>query len=87
LVSVVDISQGGIGVNLIGGDVNPDEVASLQIPLPKQHTVDLRGAVRYRIGLRCGFEFLDLKESQRTAVSMACETLARSQRRSGTPPQ
>src|SRR5690348_16831844 len=29
-----DISQGGIGVNLIGGDVNPDQVVSLQTLFP-----------------------------------------------------
>lgn len=76
-----DISQGGIGVNLIGGDVDPDEVASFQIPLPKQHPGTLRGAVRYRIGRHCGFEFVDLDEDQRHAVRLACEALARSQRR------
>jgi hypothetical protein len=68
-------------VNLIGGDLNPDEVASLQIPLPKQHTVDLRGAVRYRISLHCGFAFIDLGEGQRNAVRQACEALARLQTR------
>jgi hypothetical protein len=76
-----DISQGGIGVNLIGGDLNPDEVASLQIPLPKQHNVDLRGAVRCRISLHCGFAFVDLGEGQRNAVRLACEALARLQTR------
>ena len=76
-----DISQLGIGVKLIGGDVDPDEVASLQIPLPKQHPVELRGAVRYRIGRHRGFEFVDLDEGQRHAVRLACEALARSQMR------
>jgi len=74
-----DISQGGIGVNLIGGDVNSAEVVSLQIPLPKQQTADLRGAVRYRIGLHCGFEFVDLDEGQRSAVRSAYNALAKSQ--------
>jgi c-di-GMP-binding flagellar brake protein YcgR len=76
-----DISQGGIGVNLIGSDVNTDEVVSLQIPLPKQNPVALRGGVRYRIGRHCGFEFVDLDEDQRHAVRLACEALARSQTR------
>jgi c-di-GMP-binding flagellar brake protein YcgR len=80
-----DISQGGIGVNLIGGDLNPDEVASLQIPLPKQHPVEFRGAVRYRIGRHCGFAFIDLSEDQQRAVRMACNALARSQSGSLSP--
>lgn len=74
-----DLCHEGIGLNLIAGDVQPDEPVSLQIPLPAQNAVDLRASLRYRIGQHCGFAFLDLSEGQRTAVTMACEALARSQ--------
>ncbi len=80
-----DISQGGIGLNLIAADVKPDEVVSLQIPLPKQHSVQLRASLRYRIGLHCGFAFVDLDEGQRSALKMACEALAGSQSRESPP--
>jgi c-di-GMP-binding flagellar brake protein YcgR len=86
-----DISQGGIGVNLTAGELRQEELVSLQIPLPevplpKQHSVDLRASVVYRIGRHCGFEFLDLNEGQQTAIRTACEALARSQPRSCPPP-
>ena len=77
-----DISQGGIGVNLIGDEVKPDELASLQIPIPKHHPVELRASLRYRNVLHSGFEFVALDEGQRTAIRTACEALARSQLRS-----
>ncbi len=80
-----DISQGGIGVDLIAADVNPDEVVSLQIPLPKQHSVQLRASLRYRIGQHCGFAFLDLSERQRNALKMACDALAGSRSRESPP--
>ncbi len=74
-----DLCQDGIGVNLIAGDLKPDGPVSLQIPLPAQAAVGLRASLRYRTGLHCGFEFLDLNEGQRNAVRTACEALARSQ--------
>ena len=72
-----DLSEGGIGVNLVGGDLKPDELVSLQIPLPKQLSAGLHATVRYRNALHCGFEFADLSEDERSAVSAACDTLAR----------
>jgi hypothetical protein len=44
-----DISQGGIGLNLLDGEVTPDGIVSLHVPLPKE-TIGLRASVRYRIG-------------------------------------
>ncbi len=80
-----DISQGGIGLILIAADVNPDEVVSLQVPLPNQHSVQLRASLRYRIGQHCGFAFLDLSEGQRIALRMACDALSGSQSREVPP--
>ena len=87
-----DISQGGIGVNLTAGELKLDELVSLQIPLPeiplpKQHSVDLRASVRYRVGVHCGFAFLELNEDQQTAIRTACDALARAQPRIRTPPR
>ena len=56
-------------MNLVGGDLKPDELVSLQIPLPKQLSAGLPVTVRYRIGLHCGFEFAGLSQDERTAVS------------------
>lgn len=80
-----DISQGGIGVNLMAEDMHTDDPVSLQIPLPPQGAIDVRVSLRYRIGQHCGFAFLDLSEGQGTALRLACDTLARAQS-SETPP-
>lgn len=79
-----DLCQDGIGLNLIAGDLKQDGAVSLQIPLPAQAAVGLRASLRYRIGRRCGFAFLDLDEGQQSAIRKACETLARSQSRMNT---
>lgn len=80
-----DISQGGIGVNLIGADLKLDQLVSLQIPMPKSLSAGLRASVRYRVGLRCGLAFVDMDENQKSTLRLTCEALANSQSTSSGP--
>jgi hypothetical protein len=71
-----ELGQDGIGATLTG-DLETGEIVSLEIPLPlSAYPLKLRGIVRYRQGLRYGFEFLTLSESQRDTIRRVCEMLA-----------
>ena len=72
----IEFGQDGIGVTLTG-ELKPGEVASLELTLPGSATpIKLRALVRYRDGLRHGFEFLARDEIQRDAIRRTCELLA-----------
>lgn len=71
-----ELGQDGIGATLTG-DLEQGEIVSLEIPLPlSPYPLKVRAIVRYRQGLRYGFEFLTLSESQRDTVRRVCEMLA-----------
>jgi hypothetical protein len=71
-----ELGQDGIGATLTG-DLEQGEIVSLEIPLPlSPYPLKVRAIVRYRQGLRYGFEFLTLSESQRDTVKRTCEMLA-----------
>jgi hypothetical protein len=71
-----ELGQDGIGATLTG-ELETGEIVSLEIPLPlSPYPVKIRAIVRYRQGLRYGFEFLTLTESQRDTISRVCEMLA-----------
>jgi len=71
-----EIGQDGIGATLTG-DLEPGEIVTLEIPLPlSPYPIKVRAIVRYRHGLRYGFEFLTLNESQRDTVRRVCTYLA-----------
>jgi hypothetical protein len=71
-----EIGGDGIGVTLTG-QLEPDEVVSLEIALPMvSRPVKVRALVRYRVGLRHGFEFLTLNQEQRDALKRVCQMLA-----------
>jgi hypothetical protein len=75
----IEFGQDGIGVTLTG-ELEPGEVATLELTLPASSTpLKLRGLVRYRDGLRHGFEFLARDELQRDAIRRTCELLAAGQ--------
>jgi len=59
------------------GEVEPGEVVSMELtlPLPIQ-PMKLRAMVRYRSGLRHGFEFLAVSSEQRSILRRVCEMLA-----------
>ncbi len=71
-----ELGQDGIGATLTG-DLESGEIVSLEIPLPlSPYPLKVRAIVRYRQGLRYGFEFLTLNETQRDMIRRVCETLA-----------
>jgi hypothetical protein len=71
-----ELGQDGIGATLTG-ELEAGEIVSLEIPLPlSPYPLKLRAIVRYRQGLRYGFEFLTLSEAQRETIRRVCEMLA-----------
>jgi PilZ domain len=73
----IEFGQDGIGVTLTG-ELEPGEVATLELTLPNSIPMKLRALVRYRDGLRHGFEFLARDEVQREAIRRTCELLSAS---------
>lgn len=72
----IEFGQDGIGVTLTG-ELEMGEVANLELTLPASSTpLKIRALVRYRDGLRHGFEFLARDEIQRDVIRRACELLA-----------
>jgi PilZ domain len=71
-----ELGQDGIGATLTG-ELESGEIVSLEIPLPlSPYPLKLRAIVRYRQGLRYGFEFLTLNDNQRQIIRRVCEMLA-----------
>src|ERR1700683_3313608 len=71
-----EMGQDGIGATLTGS-LEPGEIVTLDIPLPlAPYPMKLRAIVRCRLGLRYGFEFLTLNDSQRDTIRRVCEYLA-----------
>jgi hypothetical protein len=71
-----EIGQDGIGATLTG-TLTTGEIVTLEIPLPlTPYPIKVRAIVRFCQGLRYGFEFLTMNESQRDTVQRVCEYLA-----------
>jgi PilZ domain len=71
-----EMGQDGIGATLTGS-LEPGEIVTLDIPLPlAPYPIKVRAIVRYRQGLRYGFEFLTLNDGQRDTIERVCEFLA-----------
>ena len=71
-----ELGQDGIGATLTG-EIEKGEIVSLEIPLPlSPYPLKVRAIVRYREGLRYGFEFLTLGDPQREMLRRVCEMLA-----------
>jgi len=74
-----EIGQDGIGATLTGS-LETGEIVTLEIPLPlTAYPIKVRAIVRYRQGLRYGFEFLTMNDSQRDTIKRVCEYLASQQ--------
>lgn len=72
----IEFGQDGIGITLTG-ELAPGEVATLELTLPGSAVpLKLRALVRYRDGLRHGFEFLARDALQREAIRRTCELLS-----------
>ena len=71
-----ELGQDGIGATLTG-TLESGEIVTLEIPLPlTPYPMKVRAIVRYCQGLRYGFEFLTMNESQRDTIRRVCEYLA-----------
>src|SRR5580658_6106790 len=71
-----ELGQDGIGATLTGS-LESGEIVTLEIPLPlTPYPIKVRAIVRYCQGLRYGFEFLTMNESQRDTMRRVCEYLA-----------
>jgi hypothetical protein len=71
----IELGQDGIGITLTG-QLEPGEVATLELTLPSSGTpLRLRALVRYRDGLRHGFEFLARDGAQHELILKSCESL------------
>jgi len=70
-----ELGLDGVGATLTG-QLEIGEVVSLELSLPMvAHAVKIRALVRYRDGLRHGFEFLTMNKEQRDALRRVCEVL------------
>jgi hypothetical protein len=71
----IELGQDGIGITLTG-QLEAGEVATLELTLPQSGTpLKLRALVRYRDGLRHGFEFLARDGAQHELILRSCELL------------
>ena len=71
-----ELGPDGIGATLTG-ELESGEIVSLEFPLPlSPYPLKVRAIVRYRQGLRYGFEFLTLSEAQRDTIRRVCDMLA-----------
>jgi len=70
-----DLCREGIGMEVMIGELVPDEVVGMEIALPSAISVAVRASVRYYTEARCGCEFVDLHDPQREAIQAACERL------------
>jgi len=71
-----ELGRDGIGATLTG-ELQVGDILSLEIPLPlSTRALKVRAIVRFRYGLRYGFEFLAVNETQREMIRRTCEYLA-----------
>ncbi|MGH9512366.1 MAG: PilZ domain-containing protein [Terriglobales bacterium] len=71
-----EFGQDGIGATLTG-ELETGEVVSLDLDFPMVvSTLKIRAVVRYRDGLRHGFEFLTRTPIQTETIRHICEQLA-----------
>jgi hypothetical protein len=71
-----EIGEDGLGATLTG-ELEAGEVVSMELSLPMtQFPIKFRALVRYRDGLRHGFEFLTLTTAQRDEIQRVCEALS-----------
>jgi PilZ domain-containing protein len=72
-----DLCREGIGVTVTTGELAPEELVTMQIPLPSTKPMNVRALVRCCNQGRCGFEFVDLRNQQHEVIEAACEKLSK----------
>ena len=71
-----ELGEDGVGGTMTG-ELEPGEVVSMELSLPLAiQPLKLRALVRYRTGLRHGFEFLAVNAQQRDILRRVCEMLS-----------
>ncbi len=71
-----ELGEDGVGGTLTG-PVEPGEVVSMELTVPlAAQPIKLRALVRYRSGLRHGFEFLAVTGQQRDLLRRVCDMLS-----------
>ena len=74
-----ELGEDGIGATLTE-EIQPGEVVSMEFALPvTAFPMKIRALVRYRTGLRHGFEFLAISAQQREMLRRVCELLGTGQ--------
>jgi len=70
------LGQNGLGA-ILPSALEPGDVVTIEVRLPGNvRRLKLSAIIRYRNGLRYGFEFLGGNEPDREMVRQACELLA-----------
>jgi len=70
-----ELGEDGMGATLTE-EIEPGEVVSMEFSLPvTSYPMKMRALVRYRTGLRHGFEFLALNPQQHEMLHRVCEIL------------
>jgi len=70
-----ELGEDGVGATLTE-EVQPGEVVTMEFSLPvTAYPMKVRALVKYRTGLRHGFEFLALSPQQREMLHRVCEIL------------
>ena len=71
-----EMGEDGLGATLTG-ELEAGEVVSMELSLPMApFPIKFRALVRYRDGLRHGFEFLTLTAAQRDEIRRVCDALS-----------
>ncbi len=71
-----EIGEDGVGATLTG-ELEAGEVVSMELSLPMSpFPIKFRALVRYRDGLRHGFEFLTMSAALRDEIRRVCESLS-----------
>jgi hypothetical protein len=71
-----ELGEDGIGGTLTG-EIEPGEAVTMELALPlTAYPLKFRALVRYRSGLRHGFEFLALTQEQHETIERVCRLLA-----------
>jgi CheY-like chemotaxis protein len=71
-----DLSEGGLGVELVSGELTPGEIVTAEFSLPTSpHPMKLYGMVRHRKMEQYGIQFLEISGEDRQSIGDLCDVL------------